>query len=113
MIERLLKVTDAQEESVFLFGARQTGKTTLLLHLFPDNRFYDLLETDTYERLLPSRRCRSHILLPAVPVLQAAISKRSFSFSFYLFICNVIQVSHAPLFSFINVPPPQILHRGM
>ena len=51
MIERLLKVTDAQEGSVFLFGARQTGKTTLLLHLFPDNRFYDLLETDTYERL--------------------------------------------------------------
>ena len=34
-----------------MFGARQTGKTTLLLHLFPDNRFYDLLETDTYERL--------------------------------------------------------------
>ena len=51
MIERLLKVTDAQEESVFLFGARQTGKTTLLLHLFPDNRFYHLLETDTYDRL--------------------------------------------------------------
>ncbi len=25
MIERLLKVTDAQEESVFLFCARQTG----------------------------------------------------------------------------------------
>ena len=38
MIERLLKVTDAQEESVFLFGARQTGKTTLLLHLFPGGR---------------------------------------------------------------------------
>lgn len=51
MIERLLKVADAQEESVFLFGARQTGKTTLLLELFPYNRFYDLLETDTYERL--------------------------------------------------------------
>lgn len=51
MIERVLKITDAEEESVFLFGARQTGKTTLLLKLFPDNRFYDLLETDTYERL--------------------------------------------------------------
>ena len=51
MIERLLKVADAQDGSVFLFGARQTGKTTLLLHLFPDNKFYDLLETDTYERL--------------------------------------------------------------
>lgn len=51
MIERLLKVTDAQEESVFLFGARQTGKTTLLLTLFPQSLFYDLLENDTYERL--------------------------------------------------------------
>lgn len=51
MIERLLKIADAHEESVFLFGARQTGKTTLLLGLFPDSRFYDLLETDTYERL--------------------------------------------------------------
>lgn len=51
MIERLTKITDAQDESVFLFGARQTGKTTLLLKLFPKSRFYDLLETDTYERL--------------------------------------------------------------
>ena len=51
MIERILKVADAEEESVFLFGARQTGKTTLLLNLFPKNKFYDLLETDTFERL--------------------------------------------------------------
>ena len=51
MIERWLKITDAQEESVFLFGARQTGKTTLLLKLFPNSHFYDLLESDTYERL--------------------------------------------------------------
>ena len=51
MIERWPKIADAQEESVFLFGARQTGKTTLLLSLFPDSRFYDLLESDTYERL--------------------------------------------------------------
>lgn len=51
MIERLLKVEDANYNSVFLFGARQTGKTTLLLSLFPDSHFYDLLENDTYERL--------------------------------------------------------------
>lgn len=51
MIERWLKITDAQEESVFLYGARQTGKTTLLLKLFPNSHFYDLLESDTYERL--------------------------------------------------------------
>jgi len=51
MIERLLKIIDIQEDSVFLFGARQTGKTTLLLQLFPNSRFYDLLETDVYERM--------------------------------------------------------------
>ena len=51
MIERILKIDDIQEDSVFLFGARQTGKTTLLLSLFPNAKFYDLLENDTYERL--------------------------------------------------------------
>lgn len=51
MIQRQLTIEDAKEGSVFLFGARQTGKTTLLLTLFPDSRFYDLLESDTYERL--------------------------------------------------------------
>ncbi len=51
MIERWPKLIDAQDGSVFLFGARQTGKTTLLLHLFPNSKFYDLLENDTYERL--------------------------------------------------------------
>ena len=51
MIDRILKINDIQEDSVFLFGARQTGKTTLLLSLFPNAKFYDLLENDTYERL--------------------------------------------------------------
>ena len=51
MITRLLKIIDLQDDSVFLFGARQTGKTTLLLNLFPKSKFYDLLETDTYERM--------------------------------------------------------------
>ena len=44
MINRYLTINDAKEGSVFLFGARQTGKTTLLLQLFPENKFYDLLE---------------------------------------------------------------------
>lgn len=51
MIQRLFKIEDVRYGSVFLFGARQTGKTTLLLSLFPDSRFYDMLENDTYERL--------------------------------------------------------------
>ena len=51
MIERFLTAEALGEDNTFLFGARQTGKTTLLLQLFPDARFYDLLESNTFERL--------------------------------------------------------------
>lgn len=51
MILRFFKLEDAQDESVFFFGARQTGKTTLLKQLFPHVRYYDLLKSDEYERL--------------------------------------------------------------
>lgn len=54
MIERIFKLQDAENESVFFFGARQTGKTTLLKELFPDVRYYDLLKSDEFERF--SRR---------------------------------------------------------
>lgn len=37
-------------ESVFLWGARQTGKSTLLKHLFPDAIWFDLLMSDIYRR---------------------------------------------------------------
>ena len=51
MFKRLLNEKALTLDSTFLFGARQTGKTTLLLDLFPDARFYDLLENNTFERL--------------------------------------------------------------
>ena len=51
MIERFLTTETLSEDNTFLFGARQTGKTTLLLQLFPNARFYDLLESNTFERL--------------------------------------------------------------
>lgn len=37
-------------ESLFLWGARQTGKSTLLKHLFPDAIWFDLLMSDVYRR---------------------------------------------------------------
>jgi predicted AAA+ superfamily ATPase len=37
--------------SIFLFGPRQTGKSTLLRALFPHAKFYDLLEADTFREL--------------------------------------------------------------
>lgn len=51
MLSRLFKIQDAETESVFFFGARQTGKTTLLKNLFPNTRYYDLLKSDEFERL--------------------------------------------------------------
>lgn len=50
MINRILNI-EHKEDSIFLFGARQTGKTTLLETRYPDTVTYDLLDRVTYERL--------------------------------------------------------------
>ena len=42
---------DAGNESLFLWGARQTGKSTLLKALFPKSLYFDLLLSDVFERL--------------------------------------------------------------
>ena len=49
MIERKLNIID-EEESIFLFGARQTGKTTFLMERYPKATYIDLLETDLLDR---------------------------------------------------------------
>jgi len=49
------RVIDLREilthKSIFLFGPRQTGKTTLVRQSFPEAAFYDLLEADTFREL--------------------------------------------------------------
>jgi predicted AAA+ superfamily ATPase len=50
--ERVIDLaTPLRHRSLFLFGARQTGKSTLLHHRFPDARFVDLLAADTFREL--------------------------------------------------------------
>lgn len=51
MLERLLKLQEIEEDSLFLWGSRQTGKSTLLKTLFPKVQLYDLLKTDVRMRL--------------------------------------------------------------
>ena len=46
MLERILKLQEIEDDSLFLWGSRQTGKSTLLKALFPKTRLYDLLKTD-------------------------------------------------------------------
>ena len=56
MLERILKLQEIADDSLFLWGSRQTGKSTLLKALFPDAHLYDLLKTDvrTAFQLRPS-----------------------------------------------------------
>ena len=54
MIERILQIKKELDSSIFLFGARQTGKSTVLKQQFPNSIYIDLLDSTLRERF--SRR---------------------------------------------------------
>ncbi len=51
MFIRLQEFAGRGKETCFLWGPRQTGKSTLLKGLFPHAPYYDLLLSDEFERL--------------------------------------------------------------
>ncbi len=52
MYKRILDLREiVKRKSIFLFGPRQTGKSTLVRHTFPAAAFYDLLEADTFREI--------------------------------------------------------------
>lgn len=51
MLERIFQIDKELDGSIFLFGSRQTGKTTVLHQQFPDALFFDLLDTNVRRRL--------------------------------------------------------------
>lgn len=50
MLKRIFQLHEEVESSIFLFGARQTGKSTILLEQFPDTIYIDLLTTQVRNR---------------------------------------------------------------
>lgn len=52
MFERKRELPAPGEETFFLWGPRQTGKTTLLRRAYPDALWLDLLKADEYRRYL-------------------------------------------------------------
>lgn len=50
MYQRICKIEEQPEDSIFLFGARQTGKSTFLRERFPDSIYIDLLDTNVKSR---------------------------------------------------------------
>lgn len=45
MLDRILQIVSELDSSIFLFGARQTGKSTILRRQFPKSIYIDLLDT--------------------------------------------------------------------
>jgi len=54
---------DLGKDSTFLWGARQTGKSTLLKSLYPDAPYFDLLLADEFDRFLRNPSLLREILL--------------------------------------------------
>lgn len=71
-LERVLSLeSDLSDRSVFLFGPRQTGKTTFLRHQYPDAHWYNLLRGEDFLRLSmePWRLAEETLYLPARSVV--------------------------------------------
>ena len=54
-------------ESAFLWGARQTGKSTLLKALFPGSLYFDFLLSDVYDRFQRNPALLREIIQAALP----------------------------------------------
>lgn len=52
MFKRLQKFEKSGNSSLFLWGARQTGKSTLIKEYFPEALSFDLLQSEVYQLLL-------------------------------------------------------------
>jgi len=50
MFKRSVRLPSAGAETFFLWGPRQTGKTTLLAETYPQALWIDLLKADEFRR---------------------------------------------------------------
>lgn len=77
MFERILDVNGLiSKKSFFLFGPRQTGKSTLLRRAFPNATYVDLLESETFLELSAHpERLRQRAVVASGPLLIDEIQK--------------------------------------
>ena len=109
MFSRIITLDEIQDDSLFLWGARQTGKSTLLKALFPKARYYDMLNANLFRAMSrnPSLMREQLMLLPAgsiviidevqkVPELLVSIGfwKSAFIFSGYSISLDIIKIKN-------------------
>lgn len=63
MYIRRQNFTGLGKESAFLWGVRQSGKSTLLKKIYPDSLYFDLLLSNEYERFLRDPSLLREILI--------------------------------------------------
>src|SRR3989338_10363151 len=71
MFRRILKIGLPPGQSAFLWGARQTGKSSFLKEHFKGAIYYNLLDTFEAARLIKSPYLLREELLSMLPVKQA------------------------------------------
>ena len=76
MLTRIQKLLEIRADSMFLWGPRQTGKSTLLKQLFPDAPYYDLLKSEVYTlyKMKPSRLRDECMMMDEGELVSAEIS---------------------------------------
>ncbi|MBX3143994.1 MAG: ATP-binding protein [Trueperaceae bacterium] len=74
MFKRSIRLPASGTETFFLWGPRQTGKTTLLKQAYPDARWVDLLRSEEYRRYLQNPELLRQELA-AEPVDQVVIDE--------------------------------------
>jgi predicted AAA+ superfamily ATPase len=81
MFKRLLSFELPRKQSAFLWGARQTGKSTFLRKHFPGSAYFDFLNTEMFARYVrrPNEFREAVMLLPeaarALPIIVDEVQK--------------------------------------
>ena len=85
MLPRILNLNNEIDSSIFLFGARQTGKSTILRQQFPQAVYIDLLNNNVKERyrrnptllyeMLKDKQEGTLVIIDEIPEVPALLDK--------------------------------------
>lgn len=102
---------ESDHESLFLWGARQTGKSTLLKERYPKTLVFDLLLSDVFERLQRNPSLLREIVM-AEPGAEPVIIDEIQRIPALLNEVQWLMVNHGTRFILSGSSPRKILHAG-